>query len=183
LGLPKRYVLSVGTITARKNYLRLVAAVASLKRRGALDFTLVLCGKEGYRAEEVRGLIEALGLQEAVLTLGYVPEGDLPPLYAGAEAFALPSLCEGFGIPLVEAMACGTPVITSRIPVCTEVCGPAALYVDPYDVDDIAEALRRVTSDPELQSRLSAQGPERARRFRWELCARRTLEAYQRAAE
>src|SRR6185437_16647875 len=109
---------------------------------------------------------------------GYVPEADLPALYSGAEAFVFPSLYEGFGMPPIEAMACGTPVIASNVSSLPEVVGDAALLVDPLDVDAIAEAIHRVLTDHDLADDLRNRGLARAKQFTWERAARETLTAY-----
>jgi glycosyltransferase involved in cell wall biosynthesis len=119
-----------------------------------------------------------LGLENHMHFMGFVPEDDLPALYNGADLFAFPSLYEGFGLPVLEAMACGTPVITSNVSSLPEVAGNAALLVDPYNVDELAGAIRRILSDPALAADLRARGLERARQFSWERTAQETLEVY-----
>jgi glycosyltransferase involved in cell wall biosynthesis len=125
--------------------------------------------------------IHKLGLDRSVKVLGYVPDEDLPPLYSAATAFVYPSLFEGFGLPVVEAMACGTPVVASTAPALCELAEGAAVLVDPLSADSIAEGIRMVLSNASERARLSRAGLERASAFTWEATARRTLETYERA--
>src|SRR5207237_505222 len=134
-GLPDRYFLFVGTLQPRKNLGRVLRAFARVSRTGAAPAVLVLAGAAGRGSPALRQQVSELGLEDRVRWLGYVPEADLPALYAGALAFVFPSLYEGFGLPVVEAMAWGAPVITSSVSSLPEVAGDAALLVDPYDVD------------------------------------------------
>jgi glycosyltransferase involved in cell wall biosynthesis len=120
--------------------------------------------------------VERLGLAGTVVFPGYVEDADLPALYTGALAFVFPSLYEGFGLPLVEAMACGTPVVASRTSACGEVAGDAALLVDPLSEEEIAGALAQVARDADLRAALAARGRERARAFSWERAAREVLD-------
>jgi alpha-1,3-rhamnosyl/mannosyltransferase len=121
-------------------------------------------------------------MKEHVRLLGYLPEADLPPLYAGAQAASLPSLAEGFGSPLIEAMACGVPIVASNATALPEVYGDAAVGVDPHDIDAMAHALGRVMTDPELRSHLIDRGVRRASAFSWEATARRTVAVFDRTA-
>jgi len=114
-----------------------------------------------------------------VVFTGYVSQEKLPCLYRNADLFVFPSLYEGFGLPVLEAMACGTPVITSNTSSLPEVAGDAAVLVDPYSVEDIADAMERVLTDPDLRTELSRKGKERAKQFTWEKCARETLKVYE----
>ncbi|MGQ9566735.1 MAG: glycosyltransferase family 4 protein [Anaerolineae bacterium] len=177
-GVRRPYFLSVGTLKPRKNLLRLVRAYARFVAEegdGARPL-LVLAGKPGWQHELLVQEVERLGLTREILFLGYVEDADLPALYTGALAFVFPSLYEGFGLPLVEAMACGTPVVTSRTSACGEVAGDAALLVDPLTVGEIAWALARVARDADLRAALAARGRERARAFSWERAAREVLD-------
>jgi len=126
--------------------------------------------------------VEELGLQDAVVIPGYVADDDLPALYSLAECFVFPSLYEGFGLPPLEALACGTPVVTANTSSLPEVVGAAALTVDPYDVAALAHALQRVLEDKALRQELVAQGLARARQFTWETAAQKLLAVYQRTA-
>ncbi len=159
------YVLYVGTIEPRKNLDRLLDAWAQLKTR---DFDLVIAGASGWRSENTLARIK----REAVY-LGYVPEADLPGLVAGAKAFAYPSLYEGFGFPVVQAMAAGVPVVTSNTSCLPEVTGGAAELVDPKSPAEIAAALRRLLES--TNEDLILKGRERAKQFRWETCAEKSL--------
>ncbi len=175
-----RYVLCVGTLQQRKNQVGLLRAFAQIQDR--VPHTLVLAGGDGSGAEEVRGYLAAHP-QVRAKRLGYVDEAHLPALYSGAEAFALPSLWEGFGLPLLEAMACGVPVLTSNRSSLAEVAGEAALLIDPHDDGAIAEGLLRLLTDSALRARLQAAGAARAREFSWQAAAQRTLTVYRQAAK
>lgn len=170
------YVLYVGTLEPRKNLVRLVRAYRRIAG-GDLPHALVLAGPLGWGHEPLLREIALPGPGEIVLT-GPLPEEDLDALYRGASAFCYPSLHEGFGLPVVEAMARSVPTVTSRTSSLPEVAGDAALGVDPRSVSEIAEALRRVLTDTDLAERLAAAGRERAARFSWEETARRTLQVY-----
>jgi glycosyltransferase involved in cell wall biosynthesis len=173
--LGDRYLLYVGTLQPRKNLVRLVQAFAMLQ---APDLQLVITGKKGWLADEILAEVERLGLAaqgRAVLT-GYVADAELPALVSGALAFVLPSLYEGFGFPVVEAMACGTPVVCSNVSSLPEVAGDAALLVDPLDTAALAAALGRVVADEGLRRELAERGLRQARRFSWRQCAREALE-------
>jgi glycosyltransferase involved in cell wall biosynthesis len=176
LGL-KRYVLWVGTIEPRKNLPTLVAAFRRLDRS---DVDLVLVGPEGWN-EQVGAHTD--GIDDRVRVLGFLPPRDLAALYAGAAVFCLPSIREGFGLPVLEAMAQGTPVVTSRGTSTEEVAGTAGIVVDPLDAAAIAAALESVLDDDDLAARLSAAGRARAAEFTWERTAAATAEAYADAAQ
>lgn len=175
-GIRGEYILFAGTLQANKNVARLIRAFRILVQERA-DLLLVVAGRgqERHRLlQEVRGL----GLERNVIFTGYLPDGDLPALYSGARAFVFPSLDEGFGLPPLEAMACGTPVVASDIPVFREVLGPAALLVDPRSEAGLAAGVMAVLEDPVLASDLVQRGRERARAFRWERTIRGVLEVY-----
>lgn len=171
-GIP--YVLSVGMWTPRKNLLRLLEAFASID--AASSGKLVLVGGGGWSEEPLRRAVKALHIEHRVALIGFVPEEHLPALYSGATAFAFPSLYEGFGLPVLEAMACGCPVVASNATAIPEVTGDAAVLVEPQDTGAWAEALRRVVGDPALRARLRDAGLHRAAAFTWAQAARR-LEA------
>ncbi len=179
--LPARYVLAVGNLQPRKNLGRLIAAFAALRAARRTDVGLVLVGKALWRESDIFTAVRAHGLERAVVATGYVPDADLPALYSAAEVFAYPSLYEGFGLPPVEAMACGTPVLTSATSSLPEVVGDAALTVDPRDVRAIAAGLEALLGDADLRVRLAGAGRARAIRFTWEETARRTLAVYEAA--
>lgn len=175
---PDSYILYVGVLEPRKNVDRLVAAFGRVAERlPGLD--LVIAGKRGWMYDQVFAQVEALGLSHRVRFPGYVAKEDLPGLYGGARVFAYPSRYEGFGLPVLEAMRCGAPVVTTNVSSMPEVAGDAAVLVDPDDVAGLAEALLRVATDPALARDLARRGRERAGRFSWERCARETLEVYE----
>ena len=179
-GLPPRYVLAVGTLEPRKNLTTLLQVFARLRREGGVDpeLHLVLAGARGWLDEPIFRTVRSLGLEDAVRFPGFIDDDDLPAVYSRAALFAFPSLYEGFGLPLLEAMACGVPVVTSNISSMPEVAGDAAVLVDPRDADGLAAAIARVLRDEALRERLRAAGIARAREFSWEATARRTLDAY-----
>jgi glycosyltransferase involved in cell wall biosynthesis len=167
------YLLSVGETRPYKNIPRLLEAFARLDAPG-LD--LVLVGRHDPRERDLRALAERLGVGGRVRFLGFVPDEQLAALYSGAVAFVFPSLYEGFGIPLLEAMACGCPVVTSDLASMPEVCGEAAVYVDPSDADAIAAGMASVVGDREMSAALARRGLERAARFSYRSAAESILE-------
>jgi glycosyltransferase involved in cell wall biosynthesis len=173
------YILYVGNIEPRKNLARLIDAFARLKKNG-LPHKLVMVGQPGWHCEPIYAEVERQGLESEVLFTGYVPFEDLPALYSGATAMAFPSIYEGFGLPVLEAMACGTPVVTSSSSGLAEVADGAAILVDPLSLDEIASALQRVCTQPSLANELSSLGLARAKEFTWQHAARTTLEVYDR---
>jgi glycosyltransferase involved in cell wall biosynthesis len=169
------YVLATGTLEPRKNLPRLISAFASLSPELRAGRQLVLAGAPGWEMDETFAHLRIhAGL---VRTLGYVPDEDLPALYRGADVFCYPSLYEGFGIPVLEALRSGTAVLTSNRSSMPEVAGQAARYVDPENVADIAAGLAELLGDPALRERLAREGPVRAERFSWESTARAVLRA------
>jgi glycosyltransferase involved in cell wall biosynthesis len=168
------YILYVGTLQPRKNLVRLVDAFAAVRRQHP-DLILVLAGRRGWLADPLFARVNALGLQEAVRFPGYVADDDLPALLSGALCFAFPSLHEGFGFPVLEAQACGAPVLAANTSSLPEVAGEGALLVDPLDTDAIAAGLLRLAGDPVLRARLQAAGFANLQRFSWQRCARETL--------
>jgi glycosyltransferase involved in cell wall biosynthesis len=179
------YILAVGSIQPRKNLARLLAAYADLlhARPQVKLPRLVLVGKRAWLYAETLRSVNDLGLESNVTFTGYVPERDLPPLYSGALCFVYPSYFEGFGLPPLEAMKCGAPVITGNRTSLPEVIGRAGLMVDPFDKDAIAEAMRRIIEDSVLRQTLRERGFEQANSFDWRETARLTLQAYERAVE
>jgi glycosyltransferase involved in cell wall biosynthesis len=178
LGIRGPYLLFVGSLEVRKNLIRLLEAYARL-RASSGSWTLVVVGARKLRQSPVAATVRRLGLEPHVHVTGYVAEEDLPALYSGADLFVFPSLYEGFGLPVLEAMACGTPVVTSAVSSLPEVAGDAALLVDPFDVDALTTAMRRVLEDPALTSSLRERGQARAAQFSWERTARETLAVYE----
>ncbi|PYV20419.1 MAG: hypothetical protein DMG24_22800 [Acidobacteria bacterium] len=168
-------VLSVGVIQTRKNTINALAALALLSPK----YRLVLCGGEGYGAKAVFDYIRAAGLESRVIYLGYAPPDRLPVLYQAASVFLFPSLEEGFGIPVLEAMAHRLPVVTSQTSSLPEVGGDAALYVDPHDRADIADKVVRAVEDANVRNDLIRRGRERAQKFTWRRAAERTCEVYE----
>ena len=166
-------VLCVSTLHPHKNLDRLIRAYA----RGKREWRLTIVGMRGFFAEALDALIAELGVRDSVQLTGWIPRDDLLRLYARANAFVYPSIFEGFGMPVLEAMAAGIPVACSDIPPLREVAGDAALFFDPMKEDAIADALDRIVTDATLRARLAQAGPERARRFSWERAARETLVA------
>lgn len=179
-GLAPRYILSVGTLEPRKNHARLVQAFEGLPTRFS-DVELVITGSEGWGARKIRREIESSPARPRIRLLGQVPDTDLISLYAEALVFAYPSLYEGFGLPVLEAMAVGTPVLTSDVSSLPEVAGMAGLQVDPRSVESIRSGLRRLIEDPHLRDRLANAGRKREAAFSWKRTARETVEAYREA--
>ena len=175
--LPRPFFLFVGSWEPRKNIPRLIDAFRIFCRDAPEEYDLVLVGPTGSGEQEVRERILDLGLEDRVRTPGFVPDEDMPSLYAAAEALVFPSLGEGFGFPIIEAMACGTPVIISRASCLPEIAGAAALLIDPENPGDIAHAMRELLR-AEVRTDLSRRGLERARVFTWETTARETELAF-----
>jgi glycosyltransferase involved in cell wall biosynthesis len=173
-GLDGPYVLFIGTLQPRKNLERLLAAFdrAAADRP---DLLLALVGAGGWQPERLEHALARVRARDRVRLLGYAPDDDLPPLLCGSLGLAFPSLYEGFGLPALEAMACGVPVLTSTTSSLPEVVGEAALLVDPLDVDAIAGGLGRLADEPELRRQLGERGLARAAGFTWERSARETL--------
>jgi glycosyltransferase involved in cell wall biosynthesis len=178
-GLQPGFILFLGTIEPRKNLVRLARAYAQLRREG-FDNKLVMCGSWGWKSDDLRPEIEALGIAEDVVFTGYVPDQRVVPLINGAGVFAYPSLYEGFGLPIVEALACGVPVVTSDRGATAEVAGSAAVLVDPTSDDAIAEGLRRAL-DPTGHDHLRAAGLERAAMFSRPNAALQAVRVYEAA--
>ncbi|WP_129626572.1 glycosyltransferase family 4 protein [Candidatus Oscillochloris fontis] len=177
-GLPERFVLYVGTLEPRKNLTTLLDAYAEVTRRFP-DVPLLVGGGKGWLYDTIFERLEHLGLREQVKFVGYLDEEELPLWYAAATVFAFPSIYEGFGMPPLEAMACGTPVVTSNTSSLPEVVADAGLMVDPRSADALAAALCRVLGDPDLHADLRTRGLRRATHFTWATTAERTLRAYE----
>lgn len=175
LGIHPPYILAVGTLEPRKNLPTLLRAYATLP---ADTPPLVLTGGKGWGDDDLARLITALDLRQRVRFTGYVPDDLLPALYAAADVFVYPSLYEGFGLPVLEALACGAPVLTSNTSSLPEVVGDAGVMVDPTDAPGLAAALGRLHTSPGERQTLREAGPLRARRFSWDACAAATLAVY-----
>ena len=175
--LPEHFILSVGTIEPRKNLIRLLEAYRSL-RDGGSQIRLVIAGRRGWRYEHFFRRLQELRLTDGVTLLGAFGDTELPALYSAADVFAFPSLYEGFGLPVLEAMACGAPVIASNTSAIPEIATNAGILCDPYDTRSLTEAIVQVLDDAELRAAMRANGLERARRFTWEKTAEATLELY-----
>jgi len=181
-GVSKDYVLTVGTVGPHKNLITLVKAMKVLRERGELSFQLLAVGAKSRKDTKLFKALESSGLTgEDIRFLGYVPEEDLSVLYSGSCLFVFPSLYEGFGLPLVEAMACGVPVVASNTSSIPEVVGNAALLVPPTQPEAFAEAILRVRSDPDLRKAMIEKGLSRATRFRWDNAACQLLECIRNA--
>lgn len=171
------FILSVGTLEPRKNHIGLIKALYKAQDTHG-KITLAIAGGEGWLYEETRNMVSKLHLEQQVRFLGRVNDRDLLALYSLADVFAYPSFCEGFGIPLLEAMASGTPVLTSNVSCIPEVVGDAALLVNPHDVDAIAEAIVRIMSDASLREHLRQKGYARVQNYTWARAGRMMLSIY-----
>ncbi|NDJ85644.1 MAG: glycosyltransferase family 4 protein [Chloroflexi bacterium] len=175
--LPENYLLVVGTIEPRKNYSRLVTALMRLRERH-IDLKLVVVGRKGWLYDEFFQTIRDLQAEEHVIFPGYVPDDDLPAVYGAATIAVMPSLYEGFGLPVLEAMACGTPVVSSDAASLPELGGEVARYFAPTDLEAMIDTLQSVLDDDTLRQEMSAAGPAQAARFSWDRTAQETLAVY-----
>lgn len=175
--LPDAFILFVGGLSPLKNFSNLLHAYDRLQVD--IPHPLVVVGFNRWKFSNDLNLVDQLGLRERVRFIGFIPDDDIPALYNLADVFVFPSLYEGFGIPILEAMACGCPVVTSKTGCGPEVAGEAALLVDPYSPQDIAKALYSVVTDGELRQNLSELGLKRAAQFSWQKCAQQTLDLFQ----
>lgn len=184
-GIKKQYILFVGRIEPRKNLAGLLKAFDYVRQRGRKDLSLVIVGNQDkiFRHEPLFDKIKEMELDSAVIFTGGVSEDDLVALYNGAEVLTYPAFAEGFGLPVLEAMACGTPVITSDTSALPEVAGEAAMLVNPYSFQEIGEALEGLLDKQALRKELSAKGLERAKRFCWEKTAEKTVEVYRKVID
>jgi glycosyltransferase involved in cell wall biosynthesis len=180
--LPDRFILYVGTIEPRKNLPVLLEAYHSIRSEHP-DVKLVIAGGKGWLYESFFERLRSLGFEDQVTLTGHIPEDDLPALLSLAEVFAFPSVLEGFGLPPLEAMACGAPIVCSNASSLPEVVSDAGLLVPPRDVRAWVESLNRVLADPSLRADLRARGLARAAQFTWERAAQQTLQVYRRVAE
>jgi glycosyltransferase involved in cell wall biosynthesis len=178
-GLRQPYILTVGNLQARKNLPRLVQALATIDG-SMLPHRLAIVGQPMFKGENLAAMIDRAGVRDRVAITGYVADADLPAIYSAADFFVMPSLHEGFGLPILEAMACGTPVITSNAASLPEVAGGAAFTVDATDVRALAGAIRRLAGDPLLRQTLRQKGLERVERSSWDSVADITVSVYER---
>ena len=177
-GLPRPYLLFLGGEKPHKNVRNVIRAFGEARRERALPHALVLAGPMPKNRSRVEALIAAHDLESRVFRTGVVPEEDLPGLFAGADAFLYPTLYEGFGLPVVEAMACGIPVLTSSTSALQEIAGGYAYLVDPMDVDAIARGIVDLATDPRRRAEFADLGKRRARDFSWDKTAEQTLKVY-----
>lgn len=176
-GLPEQFVLYLGSNKPHKNLVRLIDAWSHITEYG-IRSTLVLAGAWDARYPESRQRVAALGLEDTVRFLGPLPEADLPAFYSAATAFVFPSLYEGFGFPILEAMACGAPVVCSDTSSLPEVAGDAVLYVNPLSIDSIAEGIARVWQGSDLRAAMREKGYAQAAKWSWKRTALQTLQVY-----
>lgn len=179
---PGRFIFTLSTLEPRKNLVRLIEAFSIVKRRGAPDLSLLIGGGKGWGHGDVVEAIDRFGLGDSVRLLGYVPDADLPALFRDCEFYICPSLQEGFGMPVLEAMQAGAPVLCGSTGALSEVGGEAARYFDPLDVSSIRSAMEEALSHPEERSHWAARGREQASQFSWERTARLTIQALEERA-
>ena len=178
-GIRGRYVTFVGQLSTRKNIRGMIEAAAAMPADGPV---LVLAGSPSHGHEDIGAEIESRGLSDRIVLTGFLTDEFLPTLLTGAEALLFPSFLEGFGLPVLEAMACGTPVVTSKRGALPATTGGVAVFVDPDDPESIRDGILRIATDDGLRADLTARGLVRAKKFRWPEVARRTLEVYREAA-
>ena len=179
--IDRDFILYVSGITPRKNLVRLIKAFKILKDRKEIDSLLVFVGEKAWWSEEVFEEVKSSGMENDVIFCGYVPKEHLLCLYSEASVFVFPSLYEGFGLPVLEAMACGCPVVASNTSSLPEICGGAGLLFDPLDVEGLSDAIYRVITDSSLRQDLIEKGIERTRAFSWRRSAEETLAVYSEA--
>jgi glycosyltransferase involved in cell wall biosynthesis len=172
----KDYILTVSTVEPRKNFRRVIDAFINLKTNHCIPHKLYIVGKKGWSCDEIYRIPKEF--EKSIVFTGYIPQSELIDLYQNAKLFVYPSLHEGFGLPVVEAMACGCPVVTSNLSSLPEIAGDAALFVDPYRVDDIASSILKILRNENLASNLVSKGLERAKQYTWARCAQNTINVY-----
>lgn len=176
LGMDSPYFLYVGRLEKRKNVDGIIKAFAKLKQDKNIKHKLVLVGGEGYGLKEINSTIKALGnLKSEIIMPGYIKDDELADIYGNAEALVFPSCYEGFGIPILEAFASGTPVITSNVSSMPEVAGGAAVLVDPNNIEEICEGMKKIINDQKFRSDLIKKGLDRAKKYSWETTAQNIL--------
>jgi alpha-1,3-rhamnosyl/mannosyltransferase len=178
-GLPKEYVLFLGNLEPRKNLETLLRAYQSLPGNLRERYPMVIAGASGWHTQELKKALHLIQDREKPILTGYVPQQLLPDLYRGASLFVYPSFYEGFGLPVLEAMACGIPVVASNTSSLPEVVGETGILINPYDADELRDAIGKVLEDPGQRKEMSERGLERAKLFSWDKCARETLSVYQ----
>ena len=172
------YILAVGHLEPRKNYIRLIKALKILRDEKTIDHKLLIVGQENWYFEEIYNSVHTLDMDDRVIFSGFVPENDLPSLYQNADLFVAPSTFEGFGFTPLEAMAADVPVCVSNITSHPEICGAAAAYFDPFEIDDIARAIYHVLSDTNTRQNLVEKGRQNVKRFTWRECCEKTFNLY-----
>ena len=180
--LPENYVLFVGSLEPRKNIKGLLKAYSLIPARMRKDFPLVIAGAKGWLNSDIPPALESLGIKESVRFTGYIDAQDISALYSGAALFVYPSLYEGFGLPILEAMSCGAPVVTSNASSMPEVAGDAALLVDPLNAEELAFGIETVLEKESLRVEMRKKGLSRAASFSWDRCAKETIEVYRKVA-
>lgn len=176
--IPEKYILFVGNLEPKKNLERLISAFSQLKSAKKIRHKLVIVGKKGWKYDRTLKLIDKLKINEEIILTGYVIEKDLPAIYSMADVFAFPSIYEGFGIPPLEAMACGVPVIVSNTGALPETTGGSCLQVNPYNVDEIAQGINQLITNDNLRQIVVQQGYNWVNKFSWEKTAKKTMEVY-----
>ncbi len=176
--IKNKYILSVAAIKSHKNVLSVIKTFSVLKKKYGLGHKLVLVGQAGEELSTINKFVRELSLESDVLFTGGIPNENLAPLYCGADLFAFLSLYESFGMPLTEAMACGTPVISSNRTAMPEIVGDAGILVDPYSIDEIAFQINRILSDQHLRNDLIEKGLKRAKSFSWDIAAQKLLSVF-----
>jgi len=176
--IEKPYFFAVGSIEPRKNLASALIAFKALVEIRKIDYQFVIAGGKGWENESFYQLLKKLKIDDYLVFAGYIPEEDLPALYQGAEVFVYPSFYEGFGLPVLEAMSSGTPVVTSNTSSLPEVAGDAALLVNPAEIFDLYEAMEALVTSPSLREELRGKGLEQSKKFTWEKTACQTLEIY-----
>jgi len=176
--ISKDFILNVSMITPRKNLITLIKAFKLLRDSKNIKCQLVIAGGKGWWYEDVFKTVSALRLEDEVIFTGYVPDEDLLYLYNAATLFAYPSLYEGFGLPILEAMSCGCPVVASNVSSIPEVCEDAALMINPKDVEELSQAMYKLIIEGSLRQMLIKKGLERVKQFSWRKTAEQTLEIY-----
>ena len=183
LGIEGPHILFIGTLTKRKNVTGLIRAYHILRKESKIEHKLVLLGEKGYYFEEIEKTVSELGLTGDVIFVGRQRHDKLALFYNGADVFVFPTFSEGFGLPPLESMACGTPVVASHVTSVPEVVGDTAVLVDPYRPEDIAEGMFKCLTDSSFREKLIEKGKERAREFTWERAAMQTVRAYEKVYE